>query len=201
MTEFLILDGIFLLLLVVTSLAVLKVGDLLSSTILLALYSLLMALVWLNLDAVDVAFTEAAVGGGISTILLIGVIVLVGPEEKRIRGSNALPLLAVVLTTAALIYGTLDMPPFGNPKVPPQVHVRPEYVAQTVEKITSKPIPASTSTEKNYFHGHVPNLVTSVIVNYRAFDTLFEVAVIFTAGLGLILLLRGRGSGGSGGHG
>ena len=200
MTEFLILDGIFLLLLVVTSLAVLKVGDLFSSTILLALYSLLMALVWLNLDAVDVAFTEAAVGGGISTILLIGVIVVVGPEEKRIRGSNALPLLAVALTTAALIYGTLDMPPFGNPKAPPQVHVRPEYVAQTVEKTVTNTATNNTSAKKNYFHGHVPNLVTSVIVNYRAFDTLFEVGVIFTAGVGLILLLRGRGFGGSGGH-
>ncbi len=201
MTEFLILDGIFLLLLVVTSLMVLKVGDLFSSTILLALYSLLMALVWLNLDAVDVAFTEAAVGGGISTILLIGVIILVGPEEKKNRGSYALPLLVAVLTTAALIYGTLDMPSFGNPKAPPQIHVRPEYVAQTVKKTTSKPNSAGPSADQNYFHGHVPNLVTSVIVNYRAFDTLFEVAVIFTAGLGLILLLRGRGSGGSGGHG
>ena len=49
--------------------------------------------------------------------------------------------------------------------------------------------------QENYFHGHVPNLVTSVIVNYRAYDTLFEVAVIFTAGISLILLLRSIQSG------
>lgn len=44
----------------------------------------------------------------------------------------------------------------------------------------------------DYFHGHVPNQVTSVIVSYRAFDTLFEVAVIFTAAMALVVLLRGR---------
>ena len=71
----------------------------------------------MNLDAVDVAFTEAAVGGGISTILLIGVIVVVGSEEKKRQGSHALPLLIVTLTTVALIYGTLDMPRFGDPKI------------------------------------------------------------------------------------
>ncbi len=200
MTEFLVLDGILLLLLVVTSLTVLRLADLLSATILLALYSLLMALVWLNLDAVDVAFTEAAVGGGISTILLIGVIVVVGSEEKKRQGSHALPLLIVTLTTAALIYGTLDMPPFGDPKAPAQIHVRPEYVTQTVEKTATKPAANGAPTKENYFHGHVPNLVTSVIVNYRAYDTLFEVAVIFTAGMALILLLRGRPPGGAGGH-
>ncbi len=200
MTEFLVLDGILLLLLVVTSLTVLRLADLLSATILLALYSLLMALVWLNLDAVDVAFTEAAVGGGISTILLIGVIVVVGSEEKKRQGSHALPLLIVTLTTAALIYGTLDMPRFGDPKAPAQNHVRPEYVAQTVEKTATKPTSNSAPAKENYFHGHVPNLVTSVIVNYRGYDTLFEVAVIFTAGMGLILLLRGRRPGGTGDH-
>ncbi len=200
MTEFLVLDGILLLLLVVTSLTVLRLADLLSATILLGLYSLLMALVWLNLDAVDVAFTEAAVGGGISTILLIGVIVSVGSKEKKGQGSYALPLLIVVLTMAALIYGTLDMPPFGDPKAPTQTHVSPEYVAQTVEKTATKPTSNDASARANYFHGHVPNLVTSVIVNYRGYDTLFEVAVIFTAGIGLILLLRGRRSGSPGDH-
>jgi multicomponent Na+:H+ antiporter subunit B len=154
----------------------------------------------LNLDAVDVAFTEAAVGGGISTILLIGVIVVVGSEEKKRQGSHALPLLLVTLTTAPLIYGTLDMPPFGDPKAPPQTHLRPEYTAQTVEKIATKPAPNGAPAKEDYFHGHVPNLVTSVIVNYRGYDTLFEVAVIFTAGIALILLLRGRGAGGAGDH-
>jgi multicomponent Na+:H+ antiporter subunit B len=153
MTKFLVLDGILLLLLVVTSLTVVRLANLFSATIMLGLYSLLMALVWLNLDAVDVAFTEAAVGGGISTILLIGVIVSVGSEEKKSEESHALPLLIVTLTTAALIYGTLDMPPFGDPKAPPQVHVRQEYVAQTVEKTGTKPTPNNAPAKENYFHG------------------------------------------------
>ena len=74
----LLIDAILLLLVVLTAVAVVEVRDLFSATILLGVYSLLMALIWLNMDAVDVSFTEAAVGAGISTILLIGTIIRVG---------------------------------------------------------------------------------------------------------------------------
>jgi multicomponent Na+:H+ antiporter subunit B len=85
------------------------------------------------------------------------------------------------------------MPHVGDPEAPAQTHIVPEYIAQTVEKDLKEQGSTVEAAHGNYFHGHVPNLVTSVIVNYRAYDTLFEVAVIFTAGLSLILLLRGRG--------
>lgn len=192
MSEFLLIDSFLLFLLIVTSLAVLMMRNLIAATLLMSLYSLLMALVWLNLDAADVAFTEAAVGSGIQTILLIGAMVIVGSEEKKVKGVNWPALLIVGLTTAALIYGTLDMPRFGDPNAPAQLHIVPEYISQTVRKNVIEPEKKFAPSQSNYFNGHVPNLVTSVIVNYRGYDTLFEVAVIFTAGISLILLLRRR---------
>jgi len=38
----------------------------------------------------------------------------------------------------------------------------------------------------------VPNVVTAVLASYRGYDTLGEVTVVFTAGVGVLLLLRGR---------
>ena len=190
MGDVLLIDTILLLLCTVTAVAVVEVRNLFASTILLSVYSLLMALVWLNMDSVDVSFTEAAVGAGISTILLIGALIQVGAEEKPGKRVHWGGLFFVVLTAAALIYGTVDMPRFGDPDAPIHVNkVAVKYIEQTAQKGHSK---EHEGEHPDYFHGHVPNLVTSVIVTYRAYDTMFEAAVIFTAGVSLILLLRRR---------
>jgi len=198
MSEFLLVDIVLLSLLIVTSVSVFLLHNLFAATMVLSLYSLLMSVVWLNLDAADVALTEAAVGAGIATVLLIGALVVVGAEERKHPRMHWPALLLVSLTTAALVYGTFDLPRLGDPAAPAQTHVAPEYISQTVEKLRSgQPVAPSDDHgdyESDNFHGHVPNLVTSVIVNYRAYDTLFEVAVIFTAGVSLILLLGRRDS-------
>jgi len=169
----LLIDAFLLLLLVITAIGAVTVRSLLAATLLLAIYSLLMALVWVSLQAVDVAFTEAAVGGGISTVLLIATLVYVGRYEKPAPLIHWPSLAAVLVTGAVLIYGTLDMPRFGDPDAPPHRHVAPYYIAHSFEQT------------------HVPNYVTAVLASYRGYDTLFETAVIYSAGLGLILLLRG----------
>ncbi|MDP3051635.1 MAG: DUF4040 domain-containing protein, partial [Eubacteriales bacterium] len=61
-----IIDLIILTMLVVCAIGAVRMKDLLSSIILLTVYSLLMAVIWVRLNAVDVAFTEAAVGAGIT---------------------------------------------------------------------------------------------------------------------------------------
>lgn len=68
------LDIVFLILVVICAIAAISVRDLLSSAILLGAYSFLMCLLWTEMGAVDVAFTEAAVGAGISTAFFIGAI-------------------------------------------------------------------------------------------------------------------------------
>lgn len=85
-----------------------------------------------------------------------------------------LSLLVVAVTGLALIYGTLDMPDFGDPNAPANKHVAPRYIEKTVEETG------------------VPNMVTSVLASYRGYDTLGETTVIFTAGISVILLLRRR---------
>jgi multicomponent Na+:H+ antiporter subunit B len=196
MSEFWLLDIILLFLLLVTSVSVFLLRNLFAATMVLSLYSLLMSVVWLNLDAADVALTEAAVGAGIATILLIGALVIVGAEEKKHPPIHWPALVLVVMTMGALVYGTFDIPGLGDPAAPAQRHVAPEYISQTVTKLRSDEHGSQPSGHENKhsdnFHGHVPNLVTSVIVNYRAYDTLFEIAVIFTAGISLILLVGRR---------
>ena len=133
MTSVVLIDTILLLLVTVTAVAIIEVRNLYASAMLTSVYSLLMALVWVNMHSMDVAFTEAAVGGGISTILLIGTLVHTAREEKLLKVRIHWKAAAVtVLTGAALIYGTFDMPRFGDPKAPIHHYRVPEMMAQTV---------------------------------------------------------------------
>ena len=68
------LDFIILIMVVICAVAAINVKDLLSSAIILGAYSFLMCLLWAGMGAVDVAFTEAAVGAGISTAFFIAAI-------------------------------------------------------------------------------------------------------------------------------
>lgn len=65
------LDVILLLLAVLSAVAAVSVKDLLASVILLGAFSLFMCLLWVEMGAVDVAFTEASVGAGITTVLFV----------------------------------------------------------------------------------------------------------------------------------
>ena len=145
--------------------------DLFAVVMLSGIYSLLSASLFLDLDAVDVAFTEASVGAGISTLLFLATLKLVPRYEKKTRYKPALALGVVIATGAMLIYGTLDMPHFGNPDAPVHQHVAPRYLNDSMGEVG------------------MPNVVTSVLASYRGFDTLGEVVVVFTAGIGVISLL------------
>ncbi len=170
-----VIDLVLLALLGATAVAIIMVRQLFAVAMLSGAFSLLSAGLLVTLDAVDVAFTEAAVGAGASTVLLLGTLALTQrrSEETRRRGTGP-ALLAVVLTGSALVYATTDMPGFGDPEAPGFRHVVPEYIAGSETDIG------------------VPNIVTSVLASYRGYDTLGEVAVIFTAGIGVLLLLGRR---------
>jgi len=194
MNAYLILDVVLLALLVLTAIATVEMRNLYSAVMMFSIYSLLMACFWMTMDAVDVAYAEAAVGAGISTILLIGTLVLTGSQETVRRAFSPAALAACLLCGALLVYGTLDMPAFGDRNAP--AHTHPIYEGYTRQDVPKDPAGKSGQVaadhNSNFFHGHVPNQVTSVIVAYRAYDTLFEAVVILTAGLSMILLLRGR---------
>ena len=169
-----LIDIVLLGLLMITGFAIVRMRSLLAVAMLTSIYSLLSASLFVVLDAVDVALTEAAIGAGISTILILATVALTSDEEKAPQHTPLLPLLVVSATGAALIYGTLDMPHYGDPAAPVHSHVAPDYLHTT---------PADIG---------VPNVVTSVLASYRGYDTLGEVTVIFTAGIGVLALLGYR---------
>jgi len=76
------LDLLILLLVVICAVATIMVKDLLSATIIFGVYSFLMCLLWAEMGAVDVAFTEATVGAGVSTVLFIGAILHTSRRSK-----------------------------------------------------------------------------------------------------------------------
>jgi len=169
-----LIDIVLLGLLMITGFAIVRMRSLLAVAMLTSIYSLLSASLFVALDAVDVALTEAAIGAGISTILMLATIALTSDEEKAPRHTPLLPLIVVTATGAALIYGTLDMPHHGDPDAPVHHHVAPTYLHDTPGEIG------------------VPNVVTSVLASYRGYDTLGEVTVILTAGAGVLALLGYR---------
>jgi multicomponent Na+:H+ antiporter subunit B len=156
------------------AIAIARHRNLFGVVVLTGAYSFIMATTLAALDAADVAMTEAAVGAGISTVLMLGALHLVqGLESKPTRGF-VVPLFVSVLAGALVVYGTLGLPAFGDARAPMHTHVAPRYLEQGM---------AETG---------VPNIVTAVLASYRGYDTLGETTVVFTAGIGVIALLRRR---------
>ena len=170
----LILDIALLALMGVVAIAIIRLRDLVAVTMLASIYSLLAATMFVILDAADVAFTEAAVGAGISTVLMLAALNLTGFQEKIPARSAFLPGVIVIATGLVLGYGMMDLPRFGDPEAPIHLHVAPKYLQDTGPETG------------------IPNVVTAVLASYRGYDTLGETTVIFTAGLGVTLLLSGR---------
>ena len=67
-------DLAILTLIIVTAIAAISVKDLLGCAILFGAYSFLMCLLWAIMAAVDVAFTEASVGAGVSTVFFVAAV-------------------------------------------------------------------------------------------------------------------------------
>jgi multicomponent Na+:H+ antiporter subunit B len=162
-----------LTLLAVVTVAVIRQRSLFGVAILAGAYSFLMASVLIVLDAVDVAMTEASVGAGISTVLLLATLHLTKTIEIRPTRPSLLSLALALVVGGLIVWGTLGLPPFGTADSPVHAHVAPRYLNQSVRETG------------------VPNVVTAVLADYRGYDTLGEATVIFTAGIGVLLLLRG----------
>jgi len=167
------IDIALLAFMVVVAMAMIRLRSLFAVVMLSGIFSLLSASLFVVLDAVDVAFTEAAVGAGISTVLMLGTLALTFREERPKRRFSPVPLVVVLVTGAALVYGTLDMPHFGDADAPIHHHVAPRYIDDSPNEVGP------------------PNMVTSVLASYRGYDTLGETTVIFTAGISVMVLLSG----------
>ena len=189
-------------LLACTAITVARMRSLWAAVMLTGIYSFLGATWMLILDAPDVAFTEAAVGAGIATVLMLSTLALTGTTMKERKSSSLLPLAVVGLTGAALVYGTADMPYFGDPAAPVHQHLMREFMEDTVPSIhlgesnnsaTADHGMESEADDSNHHSGvGVDNVVTAILASYRGYDTLGETVVVFTASIGVVLILRGE---------
>ena len=128
---------VLLTLLAVVTIAIVRQRSLFGVVVLAGIYSFLMASVLIVLDAVDVAMTEASVGAGVSTVLLLGDAASDQDDgdEPRPRPAS-LPLLVSVGTGGVLVWGTLVLPPFGTADAPIHKHVAPHYLADSIKETT-----------------------------------------------------------------
>ena len=175
----LLLDISLMALLVVVAFAIVRMRSLFGIVMLQGVYSLVCAAWFVSLDAVDVAFTEAAVGAGVSTVLMLSAMLLADRQSTPVPMRRQFGALAVViLAGAAMLYAVGDMPAFGDVNSPANSYVGMDFIAKTAEEI------------------QIPNVVTAVLASYRGYDTFGEVVVIFSAGLGVLLLLGLNGNSG-----
>lgn len=179
MAPTILLDIGFMAMLVVVAFAIVRLKSLFAIVMLQGVYSLVSAAWFVSLDAVDVAFTEAAVGAGVSTVLMLAAMLLADRESRPVPMSRQIgPLLIVVFAGLALFYAIGDMPVYGDANSPANSGVGDTYLKTTYDDM------------------HIPNVVTAVLASYRGFDTFGEAVVVFAAGLGVLLLLGLNGNAG-----
>ena len=152
--------------------ALLRTRTVIFTVVLTSAYSLIAALMFITLDAVDVAFTEASVGAGISTILFLAAMAYLPKEEEENLNSQILPAISCMVLGGILIWCSYDLPEIGLLSSPIHQHIVPDYILGTRDQI------------------EIPNIVTAVLASYRGYDTFGETIVVFTAGVAVLALLK-----------
>ena len=177
-----IIDWILLLFLSVSAVAVVFIENLLVNMVIMCSFSLTIAMLYLVINAPDVAITEAAVGAGFSTALMLAVLSHLRYKPvgctrfycNRIKLWGAGILSAVVFFV--LSYGVMDLPSFGDGSSPANAAATASYISNA------------------YGYTGIPNLVTAILASFRGYDTMCETVVVFAASM-CVSLLIGKGNG------
>ena len=191
-------EPIFFILLITVAVLVARATNLYAAGMLTGIFSLISAGLFTMMDAVDVAFTEAAVGAGISTVLILGTLSLTSHEERQ-QAPRILPFGMVVIVGLLLVWGTIGMKSYGDASAPIHTHMGSQFIDKEFKALkyyeaehngTLKPGDEHKGSKSQGIG--LPNLVTSILASYRGYDTMGETGVIFTAGIGVMLLLSAR---------
>ena len=161
--------------LVLTAVATAALRDPLAAIIVFAGYGLGMALFYAILLAPDVAMTEAAVGAGVTTILLLLTLARTArAESPRLIEQLDLPALVVTGGLFVVLIGIVgELPAVGSIEAPVwEYPVTQYYLGNSIE---------DTGVE---------NAVTAVLAGYRGFDTFGEAVVVFVAGVATLVVLN-----------
>jgi multicomponent Na+:H+ antiporter subunit B len=160
-------------LLIAAAVVAIRVRQLVATVAVLSIYSLLVALLFANMGAVDVAFVEAVLGSALSGVLmLIAVLVTDNVQTRRSRKAEWIAIPSVLAMVGLMLWASADLPDRGIPDSPAARGVAAEYV------------------ENSLADADTPNVVTTILADYRGFDTLGETTVVFTAALAVALVLR-----------
>ncbi|MBL6679867.1 MAG: DUF4040 domain-containing protein [Proteobacteria bacterium] len=168
----LIINAFLVSIMLAIAIALLKARTVIYTVLLTSAYSLVAALMFITLDAVDVAFTEASVGAGISTILFLAAMAFLPKKEEKNVTNQAFPALLCLTLGGVLIWCSFDLPEIGLATSPIHQHIVPEYILGSRDDIG------------------IPNIVTSVLASYRGYDTFGETIVVFTAGIAVLAILK-----------
>ena len=162
------------LLMVVLAIAVCLVRDLFSAITLMSIFSMLTVSLFVSMQALDVALTEAVAGAGVATVLFLCCLARTTGVKARYASNERHSSLAIVICALCgliLCYGATDMPGFGAGDAYVHNHVNPYYLDSTTEQMG------------------IINVVTAVLASWRGYDTLGELVVIFAAGVGCLMIL------------
>ena len=168
----LIINAFLVSIMLAIAIALLKARTVIYTVLLTSAYSLVASLMFITLDAVDVAFTEASVGAGISTILFLAAMAFLPKKEEKNVTNQAFPALLCLTLGGVLIWCSFDLPEIGLATSPIHQHIVPEYILGSRDDIG------------------IPNIVTSVLASYRGYDTFGETIVVFTAGIAVLAILK-----------
>ncbi|MEF8782023.1 MAG: DUF4040 domain-containing protein [Haloarculaceae archaeon] len=161
----------------VSAVATAFLRDTLAAIVAFAAYSLGLALLWVTLQAPDVALTEAAIGAGVTTVLFLLTLtktVRPPPETSTFKSVNWPAAAVVVVLVGALLWTVPAIPPIGSADAPAWANpdVTQFYLANA------------------YDQTGVENVVTAVLAAYRGFDTFGEAVVVFAAGAAVLVVLK-----------
>jgi multicomponent Na+:H+ antiporter subunit B len=150
--------------------------DVLAAIIVFGAYSLGMAIFYAVLLAPDVAMTEAAIGAGVTTLLLLLTIAKTvrPPTDVTFERPHPKGLLVVGAFTLVVLATVPAFPEVGSETAP----------------IWSNPEVSQYYIEYAYEDTGVENAVTAVLAGYRGFDTFGEATDVFAAGVASLLVLR-----------
>lgn len=182
--------GLMLFILVITAVAVAFTKRNLTAIIIYTTFSLIMSILWIVIKAPDLAITEAAVGAGITSILMYVVLRNIkeidffegNPKKENVKtvknkGNLLYKVTSILLSVgiiAILLVTVSYLPTQGSADVPAVNEVFTRYVQDSVEETGAL------------------NTVASVILDYRAFDTFGEASMLFTATIAVVALIRSK---------
>lgn len=136
--------------------------DLFLAVVLFICFGLFMALTWVRLKAPDVALAEAAIGAGVTGMLLLAALRRIKPDTIHSVCIERKGIIAVIVLSGVfagiLAFTLLQMP---------------DVVPDTIKR----------QVTDNMAHSGVANPVTAVLLNFRGYDTLLEVVVLWAAAL------------------